>query len=83
MLLVEDIPRVAARSPVVEEEIPPTQESLRNRLSEVQIFSVPGSPQEPEIPIPPEEEDTTSPLAEKDTEDNVRTEGGWYSNRGW
>ena len=83
MLLVEDIPRVAARTPVVEDEIPPTQESLRNRLTNVQISSVPGSSQEPEIPIPPEEEDTTSPPAEEDTEDYDMTEGGLYSNRGW
>ena len=83
MLLVKDIPRVAARSPVVGNEIPPTQESLRNRLSGVQISSVPGFSQEPEIPIPPEEEDTTSPPAVEDTEDNNMTEGGRYSNKGW
>ena len=68
---------------MVGNNIPPAQETLRDRLSGVQISSVPGSPQEPEIPIPTEEEDTTSPPAEEDTEDNVRTEGGWYSNRGW
>ena len=83
MLLVKDIPRVAARSSVVENEVPPTQESLRNRLSGVQISSVPGFSQEPEIPIPPEEEDTTSPPAVEDTEDNNMTEGGRYSNKGW
>ena len=82
VLLVEDIPRVAAQTPVVEDEIPPTQESLRNRLSGVQISSVPGSPQDPEIP-PQEEVDTNSPPAGEDTEQYDLFGEGMYTTSEW
>ena len=78
VMLVEDIPREPAQSPEVEDEIPPTQESLRNRLSGVQISSVPGSPQDPEIPSQ-EEVDTNSPPAEEDMEEYDMFGEGMYT----
>ena len=68
MMLVEDLPRSVVQSPVVEDQPPPSLESLRNRLSEAQIFSLSETSQGPVIP-PQEEGGTLSPPLEPEPEE--------------
>ena len=76
MTPAEILPRSEIRSPLVEEQPPPSLETLRNRLSGAQIFSFSEPAKAPELPAQEEENTQTSPSQrESEEEENVTGEG--------
>ena len=68
VMSVKDLPRRVVRAPVVEDQPPFSLESLRNRLSGAQIFSLSETSPVPVL-NPQEEGDTLSPPLEAEPEE--------------